>query len=97
MTNVYWEPNGRMLAVHTLSRKEAVGGINLDAKRHGVDVYEVEHDKIKGFIVKELGAHPAERVVDFYWSPAGEVFVVLEKDGPSAMSKNIWNFYLIEE
>jgi len=97
LSGVYWEPTGRMLAVHTLSKKEASGGINLDAKRHGVDVFQVEHDKLKGFIVKELGAHPAERVCSVSWSPAGDVFCTLEKDGPSVMAKNFWNFYLIEE
>jgi hypothetical protein len=88
-----------MLAVHTLSKKEASGAIsiNLDAKRHGVDIFQVEHDKLKGFVVKELGAHPAERAINFSWSPAGEVFCVLEKDAPSTMAKSIWNFYLIEE
>ena len=30
---VYWEPCGRMLAVLTLSKKEVVSGINMDAKR----------------------------------------------------------------
>ena len=54
------------------------------------------HDKLKGFIVEELGAHQGDRVVNLFWSPAGEVFVTLEKDGPSAMAKNIWNWYLIE-
>lgn len=97
MSAVYWEPNGRMIAVHTLSKKESQSGINLDAKRNGVDVFQVEHDKLKGFIVKDLGAHPSERVVDLTWSPAGEVMCVLEKDGPMSTSKSIWNFYFIEE
>jgi len=31
------------------------------------------------------------------WSPAGEVFCTLEKDGAYATAKSIWNWYLIEE
>lgn len=93
----YWEPNGRMLAVLTLSKKEVTTGINMDAKRQGIDIFQVEHDKLKGFIVKDIGAHPSDRVVDFSWSPAGEVFCTLEKDGAYATAKSIWNFYFIEE
>ena len=47
--------------------------------------------------MREIGAHQSDRLVDFCWSPAGEVFVALEKDGPGVMAKQIWNFYLIEE
>ena len=52
---LYWEPNGRMLSVVTLSKKESTSGINMDAKRQGADIYQVVHDKLKGFIVKDIG------------------------------------------
>lgn len=97
LLGVYWEPNGRMLAVLTLSRKEVTSGINMDAKRQGVDIFQVEHDNLKGFIVKEIGAHPSDRVTDFSWSPAGDVFCTLEKDGAYATAKSVWNWYFIEE
>lgn len=93
----YWEPCGRMIAVLTLSKKEVTTGINMDAKRQGIDIFQVEHDKLKGFVVKNIGAHPSDRVVDFSWSPAGEVFCTLEKDGAYATAKSIWNWYFIEE
>jgi len=86
-----------MLAVLTLSKKESTSGINMDAKRQGVDIFQVEHDKLKGFIVNEIGAHPAERVTEFSWSPAGQIFCTLEKDGAYATAKSIWNWYFIEE
>ena len=96
--DVFWEPNGRMIAILTLSKKESQTGlINLDAKRQGVDIYQVEHDQLKGFVVKDIGAHQGERVVDFCWSPAGDIFCTLEKDGAFASAKAIWNWYLIEE
>ena len=57
----------------------------------------MQHDKLKGFVVKDMGEHQAERVVDFSWSPAGEIFCCLEKDGPFASAKSVWNWYLIEE
>ena len=95
--DVFWEPNGRMLAVLTLSKKESTNGINMDAKRQGVDIFQVEHDKLKGFVIKDIGAHQADKVVDFCWSPAGEIFCTLEKDGAFVSAKSIWNWYLIEE
>ena len=94
---IFWEPNGRMLAVLTKSKKESQSGINMDAKRQGVDIFQVEHDKLKGFLIKELGGHQSDRVTDFAWSPAGEVFCTLEKDGAYATAKSVWNWYLIEE
>ena len=95
---LYWEPCGRMLAILTLSKKESTSGIiNLDAKRQGVDIYQIVHDNVQGFVFKDIGAHPSDRVTDFSWSPAGEVFCTLEKDGPYATAKSIWNWYFIEE
>ena len=46
-----------MLSILTLSKKESQSGINMDAKRQGVDIFEVQHDKLKGFVVKDLGEH----------------------------------------
>ena len=86
-----------MLAVLTLSKKESQSGINMDAKRQGADIYKLEHDKLKGFVVKELGEHQSDRVTDFCWSPAGEIFVTLEKDGAFVSAKSVWNWYIIEE
>lgn len=33
LLGVYWEPNGRMISVLSLSKKEVTSGINMDAKR----------------------------------------------------------------
>ena len=95
--NLFWEPNGRMIAVLTLSKKESTSGINMDAKRQGVDIFQVEHDKLKGFICNEIGAHPSERVTDFSWSPAGDIFCTCEKDGAYVTAKSVWNWYFIEK
>ena len=57
----------------------------------------MEHDQLKGFVIKDIGPHQGERVVDFCWSPAGDIFCTLEKDGAFATAKSIWNWYLIEE
>ena len=47
--------------------------------------------------MNEIGAHQAERVFDFSWSPAGEIFCTLEKDGNFASAKSVWNWYFLEE
>ena len=87
-----------MLSILTQSKKESQSGlINLDAKRQGVDIFQVVHDSLKGFVIKEIGEHQADKVYDFVWSPAGEIFCTLEKDGPGTFAKSIWNWYLIEE
>ena len=36
---VWWEPQGRMISILTLSKKESSSGINMDAKRQGVDIF----------------------------------------------------------
>jgi len=83
-----------------LAKKEKIEGkieYTVDAKRHGVDIYEFEHDKQTGFAVKFIGFHPAEKVTDFSWSGVGDVFAICEKDGPSTASKQVWSFYFIEQ
>lgn len=62
-----------------------------------MDIFQVVHDPLKGFIILDLGEHQADKVYDFVWSPAGEIFCTLEKDGPGSFAKSIWNWYLIEE
>lgn len=39
MMDVFWEPNGRMLSILTLSKKESTSGINMNAMRLGVDIF----------------------------------------------------------
>lgn len=66
-TGVYWEPNHHKLAVHTLAAKKFESGranYQVNAQRHGVDIYEMHHDKQTGFCVKLIGYHPAEKVSD---------------------------------
>ena len=97
--NIYWEPNHYKIAIHTLAKQEVEGRraafAASDAKRCGVDIYEVNKDPQTGFEVKLIGYHPSEKVADFRWSPAGDVFAVCEKDGLGSSSKILWSFYLI--
>lgn len=55
----------------------------------------MNHDKQLGFVVENIGFHPAEKVSDFAWSPAGDIFCLCEKEGLSVNSRSIWYFYLI--
>ena len=41
-TGIYWEPHNSKMAIHTLSKKEAILGkveFTREPKRHGVDIY----------------------------------------------------------
>ena len=64
-TGVYWEPNHHKIAIHTLAKRPQ----NLDkqdytvnAKRHGIDIYECCNDPKMGFEVKLIGFHASEKV-----------------------------------
>jgi len=97
---LYWEPNNTKLAIHTLAKKDAEPGrqnYTLDAKRNGVDIYEMYNDKQTGFNVRNIGQHPADKVIDFCWSPAGGIFTVCEREGLSLTSKNVWSFYMVNQ
>ena len=91
---VVWEPNFGKLAIHTQAKRAVEAGkkdYTLDAKRDGVDIYEMIEDPIKGFIYKLIGFLPSEKVTKFSWAGCGDVFVTYENEGknPSA------NFYMI--
>jgi hypothetical protein len=80
-----------------LSKRELEAGkkdYTVDAKRNGVDIYEVNQDKLSGFEIKLIGYHPSEKIIHFSWSPAGEIFAICEKEG-LGVGKNIWSFYMI--
>lgn len=75
---MHWEPNNSKLAVLTLSNKKSDGKAQytVAANRSGLDIYEMYHDKQTGFMTQYLGAHPAEKVTDCSWSPAGDIMAV---------------------
>ena len=92
-TDLYWDTRNDMLALHMLEKKDG-GMYNIDAKRHGVDIYQMTQDKLKGFQVLDIGVHPSDKVSNLSWSPAGDIFAIEEKDtGFSARSS--WSFYLV--
>ena len=96
--DIFWEPNHHKVALHTLSKREAVEGrkdYTAGATRSGVDIYEMRTDKVLGFVVENIGSHPAEKVTNFTWSPSGDIFGICEKEGITVNAKHIWSFYLI--
>lgn len=96
--NIAWEPNHTRFAVHTKSKRELAEGkkdYSTASVREGIDIYECTHDEDLGFKVKSIGAHPSEKVIDCVWSPAGEIFAICEKDGPSINAKHIWSCFMI--
>lgn len=99
-SGVYWEPYHRKIAIHTLAKKETERGrteYTLEPKRSGVDIYEMTKDDTTGFLISLIGYHPAEKVQGLVWSPCGDVFALMERDGPSTAAKTVWSFYIIEE
>jgi len=95
---VAWEPVHSRFAVHTRSKREIAEGkrdYSIGQTRDGIDIYQCVHDIDTGFKVKYLGPHPSEKIVDVSWSPAGEMFAICEKDGPSMNSKQVWSNYMI--
>lgn len=63
----------------------------LDAQRSGIDIYEMYTDPLKGFMVKTIGFLISEKVVDFGWSGAGDIFHIFENEG----SKISLSLYMI--
>jgi hypothetical protein len=62
---VYWEPNHHRIAIHTNSKRELEAGkrdYTVDARRHGIDIYEMLQDKQTGFEVRLVGFHTSEKV-----------------------------------
>lgn len=77
-------------------REVELGKANLtvDAKRNGIDIYKMNHKKEGGFEVLMVGVHPSEKVTQFTWSPAGEIFALCERESVSINAKNVWSFYM---
>jgi hypothetical protein len=100
---VHWEPvtGNCKIAIHTFGTKDKVAGkkeYTLKPERDGVDIFEMQIDAdTKAMTVKKIGPHASDRVVNFEWSPAGDVFAAAEKDGPGMYAKTIWSFYLIDQ
>jgi hypothetical protein len=47
-TGLYWDQKKDMLALHSKDKKES-SAYTVDAKRHGVEIYQMTQDKMKGF------------------------------------------------
>eukprot|EP00347_Sterkiella_histriomuscorum_P005175 403357608 len=91
---VIWEPFHSKMAIHTLSKRVVEAGkkdYTLDAKRNGVDIYEMIDDQIKGFVTKTIGYLPSEKVVKFSFSGSGDIFTVYEQEARMATV----SFYMI--
>lgn len=91
---MYWEPNNTKLAIHTLSKRILEAGrkdYSVNAKRNGVDIYEMIDDPLKGFIYKTIGFLNCDKVDGMSWAGCGDIFTITEKEG---MRLSI-QFYLI--
>lgn len=94
--DVIWEPHHSKMAIHTLAKRTVESGkkdYTVDAKRNGVDIYEMIDDPIKGFVTQTIGFLPSEKVSGFLWSGAGDIFSVFETEG----GKYSVSFYMISK
>lgn len=57
----------------------------------------MHHDKQLGFVVKTIGFLNADKVKDIYWSGAGDIFAIAEREGTTLNVKTIYSFYMINE
>lgn len=57
----------------------------------------MQSDKQMGFVVNTIGFVNADKVKDFYWSGAGDVFTLSEREGTLLNAKTIYSFYMINE
>jgi len=65
-----------------------------DPYRTTVDLYQLKHDNLLGFVVKEMGPVPSDKVTEFKFSAAGNIFCTVENE---AATRNILTFYLINK
>ena len=94
---VIFEPHHQKIAIHTKSKKVLEAGqkqFSNDPYRTTVDVYQLKHDNLLGFVVKEAGQVPCEKVSEFKFSAAGNIFCTVENE---AATRNILTFYLINK
>jgi hypothetical protein len=94
---VHWEPNHNKIAIHTLSKRENKDGkkdYTLNPTRNGIDIYEIRKDNQIGNVVKKIGFMSSEKICDFFWSGAGDVFSIVETD---IGVKKFLSFYFIKQ
>lgn len=98
---IMWEPNQGKFAIHTLSKKITEAGqkqFSNNPTRNGVDIYQLKSDPMLGFICDKVGFLPSEKIVEFYFSSAGNIFVTVELEGTNpATGKHSINFYYIQK
>lgn len=85
------------MAIHTKSKKVLEAGqkqFSNDPYRTTVDIYQLKHDNLLGFVVKDAGPVPSDKVTEFKFSAAGNIFCTVENE---AATRNILTFYLINK
>lgn len=97
---IIWEPHGGKFAIHTLSKKITEAGqkqFSNNPTRNGVDIYQVKQDSTLGFVCQKVGFLQSEKIVEFYFSGAGNIFTTVELEGTSsATGKHSIHFYYIQ-
>jgi len=57
-------------------------------------MYQMHNDKMLGFLVKKVGYMSQEKILSFYFSPAGNIFCTFEQEG---LNRKNLNFYIIQK
>jgi len=74
------------MAIHTKSKKVLEAGqkqFSNDPYKTTVDLYQMKSDKLLGFMVKDMGSIQSDKVVEFRFSSAGNIFCAIECEATS--------------
>jgi len=74
------------MAIHTKSKKVLEAGqkqFSNDPYITKVDLYQMKSDKLLGFMVKDMGSIQSDKVVEFRFSSAGNIFCAIECEATS--------------
>lgn len=94
---IVFEPHQGKVAIHTHSKKVLAKNqkqFSNDPNRMYVDIYQIKNDKELGFIVKNIGLLPSEKVQNVYFSCVGNIFSTVEVETGSRTSLN---FFMISK
>lgn len=92
---VVFEPNQAKFGIHTNSKRVLEAGqanYSNETSKKLVDIFQIKSDSINGFHLKFVGTLLSEKVLEVYFSGAGNVLCTIDQDAPT---KTSISFFLI--
>ena len=94
---VIFEPNQAKFGIHTNSKRILDAGqanYSNETSKALVDIFQIKSDSINGFHLKYVGTLVSEKVLEFYFSGAGNVLCTIDQDAPT---KTSISFFMIQK